>query len=140
MIYGSVCSGIEAATAACKKCLQHKTFDKFHKRGIGYQAWCKECHNEYQRLTRKRRETPQVKAAQNYKYRYGLTVEEVKEMVNSQNGKCALCDKNLIKYVVDHCHITNKVRGILCPRCNVIIGGLDDASFRLKAIKYLEFK
>lgn len=138
MIYGSVCSGIEAATVACKKCAISKPISAFHKKGDGYQAWCKDCHNAYQRLTRKRRDNPESKANQNYKLRYGMTTKQVKELAESQQGCCKLCEKVLTKFVVDHCHITKKVRGILCHRCNVIIGGMDCEVFREKALNYLK--
>lgn len=138
MIYGSVCSGIEAASVACQRCHTDKPASAFHRKGNGTQAWCRECHNAYQRQTRKRRETPEKKRVANLKARYRLSPVEVDAMLNRQEGRCALCCDQLSRYVVDHCHITNQVRGILCHRCNTVIGGLDDREFRAKAMAYLE--
>ena len=41
--------------------------------------------------------------------------------------------------VVDHCHTTNKVRGIICEKCNQTLGLMDDSvEFLIKAAQYLE--
>jgi len=50
-------------------------------------------------------------------------------MLDSQNGGCDICGnketrKNngkLTKLSVDHNHITGKVRGLLCCRCNLLV-------------------
>lgn len=58
----------------------------------------------------------------------------------AQGRICALCTRALTPEgaVVDHCHATGRVRGILCVRCNGAIGGLGDtvASIR-RALEYL---
>ena len=140
MIYGSLCSGIDEATILCNRCGKKKGKSYFHKsskRPSGFQSWCKTCHNEYQRKTRKRREPAEVKRNQNYKAKYGIASSEVDNIFIEQTGKCALCGKELIKFCVDHDHFTGKVRGLLCYRCNIIIGGLDDPDFRSKAVAYI---
>lgn len=63
-------------------------------------------------------------------------------------GVCAICGKpethgngkSSIKLLaVDHCHTTGKIRGLLCHKCNLGIGHLDDSIDRLEAaINYLE--
>lgn len=73
---------------------------------------------------------------------YGITHEEFKRILISQNNLCAICNKNLNErrwMYLDHCHNTNKVRGILCFNCNTAIGSFRDSIDLLKnAIKYLE--
>lgn len=138
MRYLSVCSGIEAAT--CQKCSVSKTAADFHKKGSGLQAWCKSCHNQYQRETRKRRETPEAKRQANFKARYRMTTEEVNAIAATQNGKCAICEKPTEKMVVDHCHTTGKVRGLLCHRCNILAAALDDKAYFSKAVSYIGCK
>jgi hypothetical protein len=135
MKFGSVCSGIEAAS--CQKCGETKAAGQFHKKGQGLQAWCKQCHNAYQRQTRKQRETPEAKRQANFKARYGLTVAQVAAMAEAQSGKCAICEKDAEKMVVDHCHATGKVRGMLCHRCNILAAALDDKNYMAKALRYL---
>lgn len=76
------------------------------------------------------------------KRKYGITNEGYDQMLAAQNGKCGICpllQKNVTKrFCVDHCHITGKVRGLLCSHCNTGIGYLKDSIPNLKsAIKYL---
>jgi hypothetical protein len=78
----------------------------------------------------------------NYKKRYGLSIEQKQELVDKQNSKCAICNNDLKDahdVCVDHNHITNKIRGILCRKCNLGIGHLNDSTQILKsAILYLD--
>jgi len=78
---------------------------------------------------------------EHYKRRYGLSLEQKQAMVDKQNGKCAICKndlKNTRDVCVDHDHKTNVVREILCRKCNLGIGHLNDSTQILKsAILYL---
>jgi len=64
---------------------------------------------------------------------YGLGVDEFLDLFAAQNHSCAVCKTALVlfssakgeKPVVDHCHVTGKVRGILCNGCNVSLGWLE---------------
>ena len=59
--------------------------------------------------------------------KYGITLEQYSVMLAEQEGKCALClnfpKKN--KLAVDHNHLTGRNRGLLCVRCNVILGQVE---------------
>lgn len=61
---------------------------------------------------------------------YGITPEEHKEMVKKQKNRCAACGGpptgRWKKLVIDHCHKTKKVRGLLCSKCNTAAGHLND--------------
>ena len=75
------------------------------------------------------------------KHRYGLTEEEYKDLFHRQNNKCAICgcefDENN-KGFVDHSHTSNRVRGLLCTRCNTLLGMANDkVEILKKAIEYL---
>jgi hypothetical protein len=74
--------------------------------------------------------------------KYDITKEQYDEMFNKQQGKCHICDKHqselLRPLCIDHSHKTNKVRGLLCDRCNRGLGVFqDDVKLLLKAIEYL---
>jgi hypothetical protein len=60
----------------------------------------------------------------NLKRRFGMTVEQYEELLAFQNGVCGICGSqpNGKKLAVDHCHETNKIRGLLCGRCNPAVG------------------
>lgn len=70
-------------------------------------------------------------------YRYNLTRLDMLAIHEKQNKCCALCKTKLELFVgreggfVDHCHKTGKVRGILCNRCNTVVGGLENANIPL---------
>lgn len=72
--------------------------------------------------------------------KHGITVETYNNILSSQDGKCAICRKKFDKRLnVDHCHITMKIRGLLCHKCNIAIGMFEDNTKRLKAaIQYLD--
>lgn len=62
--------------------------------------------------------------------KYGISLEQYKEILKSQNDGCAICgrkahDKNLH---VDHCHESGKVRGLLCHQCNWYLGTIEASS------------
>lgn len=63
------------------------------------------------------------------KYKYNLSYENWLKMWESQNGECAICGESFnapSESCVDHNHKTDKVRGLLCNKCNVAIGLLND--------------
>jgi hypothetical protein len=53
--------------------------------------------------------------------RYGISEQEHKKLLNSVENKCQICKKDT-DLVVDHCHETRKIRGILCRSCNLLLG------------------
>lgn len=82
-----------------------------------------------------------------------LTLVEFNEMFARQRGRCALCgfhgrkgwlrkgDRRKGWLVVDHCHETGHVRGLLCGDCNTALGRFGDDPGRLRrAAEYLEGK
>ena len=91
------------------------------------------------------------------KRRLSISIDEerYKDMMRTQNHVCAIC-KNPEKIeispkskysseaesrslAVDHDHKTGKVRGLLCGRCNIMIGFAQDSVEILKsAVKYVK--
>jgi DNA-directed RNA polymerase subunit RPC12/RpoP len=72
--------------------------------------------------------------------KYGISKAEYDHMLEEQDYKCAICGKEEA-LVVDYDHETQKVRGLLCTRCNVTVGGYENALKIIKAIeRYLKKK
>ncbi|MBM2616135.1 endonuclease VII domain-containing protein [Actinoplanes sp. LDG1-06] len=99
-----------------------------------------------------------VRAA-NLREKYGISVEDYDRMRAGQRYRCAICGRHeddlpaskagrprldglptaiAFKLVVDHCHDTGRVRGLLCVGCNAAIGHFrhDEATVRA-ALAYL---
>jgi hypothetical protein len=73
--------------------------------------------------------------------KYGITILDYDYMLLFQNGLCRICGKTNgdNDLVVDHCHQTGKVRGLLCDYCNSGLGFFKDNIEALRqAIAYLE--
>lgn len=75
-----------------------------------------------------------------FKKRYGLSLEEIDEILAKQNHKCKICGKSLkeTRRCIDHNHETGVLRGILCQRCNLGLGYIEDETFLKNALNYLK--
>jgi recombination endonuclease VII len=74
------------------------------------------------------------------KAKYGLTLEAYGAMVEQQNGVCAICQESPRghRLDVDHDHTTGRVRGLLCDRCNRMLGqGRENPALLEAGVRYL---
>jgi len=86
-----------------------------------------------------------TKMRANLKAEYGMSLETYYQLRSEQLGRCAICNRyenqinhNSQKLVVDHDHDTQKVRGLLCHRCNAGLGAFrDNLELLGKAMRYL---
>lgn len=78
---------------------------------------------------------------------YNITIRDYTRMLEEQKGVCKICGKegftmakhHVLKLVVDHCHTTNIVRGLLCHNCNRGLGLFkDDLETLNNAINYVK--
>lgn len=74
---------------------------------------------------------------------YGVDREMYEALLIEQKFCCAICGKHQSEFKnrlgIDHCHVTLKVRGLLCSSCNLIIGhASDECEILEKAILYLK--
>ena len=80
----------------------------------------------------------------NLKRLYGITLKDYEKMLQDQQSTCAICKTTDPggagkKFVVDHCHSTDKVRALLCGKCNCAIGLLNEDPLLFDAAKqYLQ--
>jgi len=78
------------------------------------------------------------------KYRYGLEKEDYERVLEDQDNKCKVCDKEFdsngqsTKLHIDHCHDSGEIRGFLCNNCNIGLGYFcDDPQILQSAMEYL---
>lgn len=127
-------------TKYCHKCKLDKALDQFTNdpRGrMGRDNCCKECRALSFRT--KRAENPELRRRdRDYMkkwhqkndvfVKYGITNEQLAEMVAVQGNRCALCGSDNPKaprWCIDHDHQSNKIRGLLCHSCNTALGGYE---------------
>ena len=139
----------------CKKCSVEKSDDEFYKEKRvkdGLSARCKECCKSDARAVFKAnpepyRERARAVPAEAQRWakilrKYGLTKEGYYAILDKQGGTCATCPATTSGHnmtdllLIDHCHETNTVRGLLCQDCNLLLGCIKDEPKRLVAAHF----
>lgn len=125
----------------CKEC-KRKLFKKWYDANIDHvrkkTIETKEQRKQYYQnpVNKKRYHLARIKRE------FGIDIAEYERLIKEQNNKCAICGElesgRNTNLSVDHCHKTNKIRGLLCNTCNTGIGLLNDCPKTLQsAIQYL---
>ena len=158
-----------AGMRTCSTCKVTKPMDAYYVRKDGVQSICIQCATAASRAWYARNPTyskekakawreanPEVVKAyrvanrrksylQEAQRKYGILPERFAELMATQGERCATCRKPFdwgdkqTKPHIDHCHGTGKVRGILCNRCNTVLGLVADNKTILTALAgYLE--
>lgn len=120
------------ATKKCCKCRETKPISDFNKdkhQKDGLKGDCKACRVSTRRKTDLYR-------------KYNMSPRQYEKLFEKQGGYCAICgihqSKLKTRLCVDHNHIANKVRGLLCVACNRGLGYFKDScSILTKANQYL---
>ena len=136
----------------CKICNQPKPLTDFYQtvrngKPYGHHGKCKSCYVKKQQ----EKYDPIKKRDENLKRIYGIGIKEYNTLLEQQNGRCATCGTTepggrksgrgggTNVFVVDHCHNTGEVRGLLCHSCNRAMGLLgDNVNIIGEMIKYLQ--
>jgi hypothetical protein len=143
---------MSSCTKICRECLQPNGSPQ-------PKAYCKPCRKiVYRRYARKlyseqrdkkakyqrdlREKDPDAYRKSHYiwslKRKYGMEFSEYERLMTKQESKCAIC-RDEVKLVVDHCHETGNIRGLLCGGCNRGIGLLRDRlDIVISAVEYLK--
>lgn len=129
----------------CKSCCKEKTSDYYGKNKEKY----KEINRKWYLKNRERfieynRLHPEETREYNLRKKFGMGIEDYKKLLIKQKYSCLICGISESKgsrwgvLVVDHCHQTGKIRGLLCSHCNTGLGSFrDNPKFLDQAIKYL---
>jgi hypothetical protein len=137
--HGHLCERL-TSSAACVCC--NRLYVKLHQDsnpGGSNTPTGRESRRQYARknLDKIKRSTLQRK--------YGLSPEQIEAMLNVQKGLCKIClvgltvgGRTRTSLTVDHCHTSGRVRGLLCTRCNKMLGfAVDSTTTLANAIQYL---
>lgn len=116
---------IRCRVKKCKICSLTLPVEDFHRRSNvpgGRNSTCVACHSAKQ---------------------VGTTGDVYRKLSAEQSGMCAICGVSASsdgrRLALDHCHETGVVRGLLCARCNHLLGHAGDSVVLLqKAVKYLQ--
>ncbi len=108
---------MELLSKCCTKCKVEKPLTKeyfplHNKTKSGFDSWCKECRSSYRSETRRGL------------YRNMISDEALKDIIETVK-ECVICGSTE-ELVVDHCHKTNTIRGMLCNHCNRGLGHFRD--------------
>jgi len=139
----------------CSNCLLSKPEKDFSLKKANKDSlnnWCKTCCSEnacdwqIRNKTRSdnnkkiwRDANPDRLKNSKLKSRYGISLENYNQMFGEQNGRCKICKKEQKTLRVDHDHATGKIRGLLCHKCNILLGNACDSVENLtNAINYLK--
>lgn len=134
----------------CSSCSKTKSYESFYKRSDrprGRQSKCKTCIGNSSKQVREWRiKNPEANAVNRMRERvtlYSISIEEYRGMLESQDGRCAICNTDTPggqgSWHIDHDHESGNVRGLLCTKCNSGLGYFKDNMANLeRAIAYLE--
>lgn len=128
-----------------KRVLAKKHKEKRTQYMRSYRAENRQKTNEQARESHariRRNRTPEQRHNEHLKATYGITREKYIEMLSSQGGLCAICKSPTARWKkqfhVDHCHKSLNIRGLLCNRCNPMLGWFE--TYREEISAYLEGK
>ena len=130
-----------------RKCLANKKWDLKNPEKaklIRKKTYYKNRTSKLKAVEKWRKQNPkkykQISDDAQRKYNYGIDKKQFELMIKQQKNKCAICRNIFIKTPhIDHCHKTNKVRGLLCSGCNHGLGFYkDNIMFILYAFYYLK--
>lgn len=131
-------------TCGDKKCVSEQYRDKLvnqRKRFINQQvkAICLHCKNEFIKMNWRQKWCKICvpnRASTGIIQRYDISYPEYCEMLRL-NEKCPICWRKLDNPVIDHCHKTGKVRGMICNHCNVALNIIENNDKLKRALIYL---
>ena len=117
----------------CKPCNDLKSASYYSKNSDRLKRLAKEYKQAHPECNRK----------WELKNKYGMSIEEYDRLLEAQGGRCFLClvekCQSGRRFAVDHCHKTNKIRGLLCLHCNKALGLFrDNPDVLRRAAAYVE--
>lgn len=128
----------DLASKECRSCGEEKPIAEYRH---PWMPECRACMKERRRKQYEQQGGKEYVYAQLLANRYGMTLDEYRDRVDAQGGRCAICgdEPERGRLHVDHNHTTGAVRDLLCRPCNHALGNAKDDPNRLRVmIAYLE--
>lgn len=126
----------------CNRCGKEKKKDEFStqpQNKDGLRGECRVCKNKYNRsyMTKEKRKHASLM------HSFGISLLTYNKLKEKQNYCCKICgiheSKLRCDLVVDHCHNSGKIRGLLCESCNLGLGKFyDNQELLSKALNYIK--
>lgn len=141
----AICKGL--CRCCYEKQLREKNPEFAERQRENSRSWTlknKDRKKEYDKRRRERVGPESEKRFNRYlNKKFNITRDKYNNIVDSQNNKCAICGRgpaeNGKKLHLDHCHKTNKIRGLLCAQCNWYLGFIEkDYTILNKILQYLK--
>jgi Autographiviridae endonuclease VII len=116
----------------CKKCNVELTILNSVRKYYTIRNLCVTCYNEHQREWKNNNPDSRKRSVRKnvIKNSYGLSEFEYHKLIELHQNACTICRKPEIivgkSLAVDHNHETGEVRGLLCHKCNVALGMLNE--------------
>lgn len=138
----------QCTVKACRKCGKEKQLSEFYrKKGSvdGREHSCKTCRRAQMSAADKARYCSAARRESHLVRTYAITPAVYEHLLLMQGGHCAMCSATVSGrrgdnyLIVDHCHQTDQIRGLLCHHCNIVLGAARDNIETLEnAINYLQ--
>jgi hypothetical protein len=128
---------------SCEQKFPAREFFVKHKRNLLKRIHhCKTCYPKWKEREQKRR------VREHWMFRcFGMTQREYSDLLCKQHDRCRIChqkprDESVGKkrhLGIDHNHATGEIRGLLCDRCNKVLGFVrEDQALLRRAVLYLK--
>lgn len=129
-----------------------------HQYGPGNWEWLDALSREHgetdaqfhaRKWTSRKARFPDFEVGRHLMREFGITQDDYRAILEAQEGVCAICKQPETAkrpttqtpkaLAVDHCHKEGHVRGLLCWRCNSVLGKVGDSIQTLQSmIEYLQ--
>ena len=131
----------------CPKCKKEKRITGFNKskgQKDGHYGLCRICQHIASEKYRSSQKGIDTIRKGHLRRTFGITPKDYNKLFNKQAGKCAIChskdvsNSRAVHLTIDHNHKNGKIRGLLCVKCNSLLGlARDDKTILKNAMQYL---